>query len=169
MRNALWSLLTVSAAVLALAATAGAGTIGHDHFTSDPYPDSWCGLAGTSVDTVVSNYTTLDDSRESMNVLTTFTVTATGKSLLIRAAGVHTQSAPVDNGDGTYSVIFTSKGQSPTFKVGNGPAIGEDVGLIEFDVTFDDATDDFLSFSVVRVDGQRPPLDDQICAALGSA
>jgi hypothetical protein len=166
MRNAFRSLLTASAAALAIAATAGAGTIGHDHFTSDPYPDSWCGLAGTSVDQVVANYTTLDDSRASMNVLTTFTVTATGRSLLIRSTGVRKAAAPVDNGDGTYSVIFTSAGQSPTFKVSNGPAIGEDVGLIEFDVTFDASTGEFVSFSVVRVAGQRPALDSQICAAL---
>lgn len=168
MRNAFWSLLAASAVALAIAATAGAGTIGHDHFTSDPYPDSWCGLAGTSVDQVVANYTTPDESRTSMNVSTTFTVTATGKTLIIRATGVRKESAPIDNGDGTYTAIFTNAGQSPSFKVGNGPAIGEDVGLIEFAVTFDAATGEFISFSVVRVDGQRLPLDSEICAALSS-
>ena len=44
--------------------------------------------------------------------------------------------------------------------------IGVDVGLIVFDVTFDRATGDFVSFSVVRIAGQRPALDTQICAAL---
>ena len=44
--------------------------------------------------------------------------------------------------------------------------IGLDVGLITFDVTFDNSTGDFVSFSVVRVAGQRPALDSQICAAL---
>jgi hypothetical protein len=33
-------------------------------------------------------------------------------------------------------------------------------------VTFDPATGDFVSFSAVRVNGQRPALDSQICAAL---
>ncbi len=166
MRNTFWSLLGASALVLALAAAASAGAIGHDHFTSDPYADSWCGLAGTSVDRVVANYTTADESRASINVLTTFTVTATGKQLEIRSTGVRLESAPIDNGDGTYSLIFTNAGQSPKFKVPNGPVIGVDVGLIMFDVTFDKATGDFVSFSVVRVAGQRPGLDSQICAAL---
>ena len=57
-------------------------------------------------------------------------------------------------------------GLSPMFKIPNGPVIGVDVGLIMFDVTFDEATGDFVSFSVVRVAGQRPTLDSQICAAL---
>jgi hypothetical protein len=140
--------------------------IGHDHFTSDPYPDSWCGLAGTSVDQVVANFPTANGSRASINVLTTFTVTATGKSLEIRATGVRKEGAPIDNGDGTFSMIFTNAGLSPMFKIPNGPVIGVDVGLIMFDVTFDKATGDFVSFSVVRIAGQRPALDSQICAAL---
>ena len=139
--------------------------IGHDHFTSDPYADGWCGLAGTSVDKVVANYTA-SGSWTSLNVLTTFTVAATGKQLEIRSTGVNTESAPIDNGDGTYSVIFTNAGQSPKFKLANGPVIGLDVGLIQFDVTFDTATGNFISFDVVRAKGQRPALDSAICAAL---
>jgi hypothetical protein len=166
MRKAFWSLLAVSVVALALSAAAVAGGIGHDHFTSDPYPDSWCGLTGTSVDQVVANYTTADEARASINVLTTFTATATGKSLEIRSTGVRKESAPIDNGDGTYSLIFTNAGASPMFKVPNGPVIGVDVGLIVFDVTFDQATGEFVSFAVVRVAGQRPALDSRICAAL---
>jgi hypothetical protein len=166
MGRAFWSLLLASAVALALAAVATAGGIGHDHFTSDPYPDSWCNLAGTSVDQVVANYTTADESRASINVRTTFTATATGKSMEIRSTGVRKEGAPIDNGDGTFSLIFTNAGLSPMFKVPNGPVIGVDVGLIMFDVTFDDVTGDFVSFSVVRVAGQRPALESQICAAL---
>ena len=88
MRNMFWSLLAASALVLALGAAVPAATIGHDHFTSDPYADSWCGLVGTSVDKVVANYTTVDESRASIDVVTTFTVTATGKQLEIHSTGV---------------------------------------------------------------------------------
>jgi hypothetical protein len=154
------------ALVLAVAAAASPGRIGHDHFTSDPYPDSWCGLPGTSVDRVVANFTTADESRASINVLVTFTVTASGKQLLIHETGVRKEGPPIDNGDGTFSLIFTNIGQSAGFKVPNGPVVGLDVGLIMFNVTFDSATGDFISFDVVRVAGQRPPLDDEICAAL---
>lgn len=166
MRNTFWSALMMAALALALAAAVSAGPIGHDHLTSDPYPDSWCGLAGTSVDQVVANYTTADESRSSINVLTTFTVTATGKQMEIRSTGVRKQSTPIDNGDGTSSVIFTNAGQSPKFKLPNGPVIGVDVGLVSFAVTFDNATGDFVSFDVLRIAGQRPALDSQICEAL---
>jgi hypothetical protein len=166
MGNALRSLTAASILALGLVGAASAGTIGHDHFTSDPYADSWCGLAGTSIDKVVANYTTVDESRASINVLTTFTATATRKQLEIRSTGVRKEGAPIDNGNGTYSVIFTNAGLSPKFKVPNGPMIGVDVGLIMFDVTFDKTTGDFIAFSVVRVAGQRPALDSQICAAL---
>lgn len=166
MRKMAWLMVAASALALTLAATASSATIGHDHFTSDPYPDSWCELAGTSVDQVVANYTTADESRASINVLTTFTVAATGKQLEIRTTGVRLESAPIDNGDGTFSLIITNAGQSPKFKVPNGPTIGLDVGLIVFDVTFDDVTGDFVSFEVVRIAGQRLPLNSEVCAAL---
>ncbi|HET7128883.1 MAG TPA: hypothetical protein VFJ93_07400 [Gaiellaceae bacterium] len=160
------ALLAASAVALALVAGSSAATIGHDHFTSDPYADSWCDLEGTSVDQVVANYTTLDESRASINVLTTFTATATGKQLEIRSTGARKEGARVDNGDGTYSMFFTNTGQSPKFKTPNGSVVGLDVGLITFEVTFDVATNDFISFIVVKLAGQRPALGAEICAAL---
>ena len=152
-------------AAIAPAATASPGAIGHDRFTTDPFPDDWCG-PGTSVSRVVANYVTRDESRASINVRTVFTSAASGKSIEIHETGVRKESAPIDNGDGTYSIFFTNTGQSAGFKVPNGPVIGLDVGLIVFDVTFDTATGDFLSFEVAKVAGQREPLDSQICAAL---
>lgn len=155
--------LTIALVALVLAAPAAAAApVGHDHFTSDPYPDEWCGLPGTSVDRVVANST---DGRESINVRTTFTA-ANGKELEIRQTGVRKGGPPIDNGDGTYSEIHTNAGQSPGFKIPNGPVIGNDVGLVTFRVTFDSATGDFVGFEVLKVAGQREPLGDQICAAL---
>jgi hypothetical protein len=159
--------LTVTFAALALAAPASAATIGHDRFTSDPYPDEWCGLAGTSVDRVVANFTAGSDARASINVLTTFTA-VNGKQLEIRSTGVRTESAPVDNGDGTYSLVHTDAGLSPMFKAPNGPVIGNDVGLVTFVLTFDSSTGAFVGFDVVKIAGQRLPLDSQICEALTS-
>ena len=166
MRTTFWSLLAASALAIILSAAASAAVIGHAQLTSDPYPDSWCGLVGTSVDKVVANFTTVDESRASINVATTFTVAATGKQLEIRSTGVRKEDTPIDNGDGTYSLILTNAGQSAGFKLPNGPVVGLDVGLIMFDVTFDTATGDFISFIQLRVAGQRPALDSQICAAL---
>ncbi len=60
----------------------------------------------------------------------------------------------------------TNSGPSPKFKLLNGPVIVIDVGLIEFRLTFDSATDEFLSFEVLREHGQRPPGCAAIVAAL---
>jgi hypothetical protein len=159
---------TVVALVVAAVVTAGASAVppGHDHFTSDPYADMWCGIDGTSVDRVVANYTPLDESRTSLNVTTTFTASASGKSMEIHETGVRKEGPRIDNGDGTYSLVFSNAGQSAGFKLPNGPPIGLDVGLIQFHVTFDAATGDFLSFEVLKVAGQRLPLCDAIVAAL---
>src|SRR5919108_280127 len=114
--------LATPIAALALAAGAGAAQIGHDHFTSDPYADDWCGIDGTSVDHVVANYQ-LDGPRASINVKTTFTATASGKSMEITQTGMRRGTAPVDNGNGTYSITFTNAGQSPGFRLPNGQVI----------------------------------------------
>jgi len=163
----LFGSMPAAAAVAAAASAlpAAPATIGHDHFVSDPYADEWCNIPGTSVDRVVANYTADSEARAAINVRTTFT-TVTGKTMLIVTTGVRRQGSPVDNGDGTYSVIFTNAGQSPTFKLPNGPVIGLDVGLVQFDVTFDSATGDFVGFDVLKIAGQRLPLDSAICAAL---
>lgn len=146
------------------ASNATAAQIGHDHFVSDPYADNWCGIDGTSVDTVVANYT-LDGSRTSLNVKTIFTATASGKSMEIQQTGLRSQSAPVDNGDGTYSITGTAAGQSPRFMLPTGQVI-VDTGLLVGVATFDSATDEFLSFEIVKLAGPRPTACDAIVAAL---
>jgi hypothetical protein len=167
----MWRLIVLAGSIALLAAlalpvsSAGAAQIGHDHFTSDPYPDNWCGIDGTSVDQVVANYTE-DGSRTSLNVTTLFTATTSGKSMEIRQTGLRREGAPIDNGDGTYSVVHTNAGQSPSFKLPNGPVIALDVGLIEGVATFDSTTGDFISFEIVKLAGPRPNACDAIVAAL---
>jgi hypothetical protein len=156
--------IALLAALVLPALSSGATQIGHDHFTSDPYPDGWCGIQGVSVDRVVANYA-LDGSRASINVRTIFTATGSGKSMEIRQTGLRTESAPIDNGDGTYSIVFTNAGQSPGFKLPTGQVI-VDTGLLQGVATFDAATDEFLSFDVVKQAGPRPNACDAIIAAL---
>ena len=140
----------------------------HVNFTSDLYDDGWCGIAGVSVDRVVVQYSedVSGAAIERINVKTLFTATASGKSMEIHQAGARKASAPIDNGDGTYSIILRNTGPSPKFKLPNGPVLVMDVGLVEFRITFDSATDEFLSFEVLRAKGQRPPGCDTIEAAL---
>jgi hypothetical protein len=168
------------AASLVAAAVGGGGAgaappvvNGHDHFVSDPYPDEWCGIAGTSVDTVVAHFAEWADetSLEAINITTVFTSTATGKSIVIKQTGARVGGAAVDNGDGTYSVVSSARGQSPKFKIVNGPVLGVDVGNVSFRLTFDAATGEWLGFEdgfeVLKEAGQRPVVEcDAIVAAL---
>jgi hypothetical protein len=168
-------------AALLVAATVGAGAggaappvvNGHDHFVSDPYPDEWCGIEGTSVDTVVAHFAERADGTtlEAINVSTVFTSAATGKSIIIRQTGARVGGARIDNGDGTYSIVSSSRGQSPSFKIVNGPVLGVDVGYVAFRLTFDAATGEWLGFEdgfeVLKEAGQRPVVEcDAIVAAL---
>jgi hypothetical protein len=159
-----YAVLVASLFAALTAATAGAARIGHDHLTSDPYADQWCGIVGTSVDYVVANYT-LDGPRTSLNVRTIFTATASGKSMEIKQTGLRLESAPVDNGNGTYSIFFTSAGQSPAFRLPTGAVI-IDTGFVESVATFDSATGDFISFDIVKQAGPRPLACNAIVAAL---
>jgi hypothetical protein len=153
----------VAAIAMAVAAGATAAPPGHDHFVSDPYADGWCGIQGTSVDTVVANYTQ-DGSRVSLNVVTLFTATASGKQLEIRQTGLRRESE-TDNPDGSFTIVFTNAGQSPGFKLPNGAEIAVDVGFTEGVATFD-ANGDFVSFFFVKQVGQLPAACPQITAAL---
>ncbi len=152
------------ALLIATASGAFAAQIGHDHFISDPYQDNWCGIDGTSIDNVVANYT-LDGQRQTLRIKTTFTATASRKTMQIQDDGLRITDPPVDNGDGTYSVTFRNSGPSPLIKLPTGPPI-VDTGFFEGRATFDSATDEFLDFQVVKQAGSRPPGCDRIIAAM---
>jgi hypothetical protein len=152
------------ALVAATASSAVAAQVGHDHFVSDPYADNWCGIDGTSVDDVVANYT-LDGTRTTLRVHTTFTATVSGKSMEILNSGLRAQGAPVNNGDGTYSVTFENSGPSPLILLPTGKPV-VDTGFFEGKATFDSSTDDFLDFELVKQAGSRPPGCAQIIPAI---
>jgi len=140
---------------------------GHFSFTTDPYADGWCGIDGTSVDIVKAHYVEDETgaSLENLNLVTTFTSTASGKSMEIHIARVSKADAVVDNGDGTETVFGTNNGVQ-SWKIPNGPVFVRSVGSITFAVTFDAATGDFLSFEVVAEHGQFPPGCELIIEAL---
>jgi hypothetical protein len=146
---------------------------GHDHFVSDPYPDEWCGIEGTSVDTVVAHFMESADgtSLEAINVRTVFTATDSGRAIVVTQTGARVRGPRIDNGDGTYSVTSSARGQSPKFKIVQGPVLGVDVGYVSFRLTFDAATDEWLGFidgfEVLKEAGHRPVVEcDAIVAAL---
>jgi hypothetical protein len=151
-------------------ATATGPTVEHFHFTSDPYPSNICGIDVIGVDTV-SGMFSVSASGASINaaeVTTVLTNPTSGKSITFMSAGVGKQSALIDNGDGTSSIVFTVNGLSPKISELNGPPLdGIDTGSITFVVTFDTATGDFISFNVLSIKGPRPAVGcDLITAAL---
>ena len=164
------SLTATLIAVLAFAAVAMAAppvVNVHVNFTSDPYADNWCGIDGSSVDSVVAHYK--EDAGgafiANLNLTISFTATASGKSMQVHIARVGKATAPIDNGDGTATVLTTTNGVQ-SFKLQNGPLFVRSAGNITFAVTFDAVTGDFISFEVVEEHGQFPPGCDQIVVAL---
>jgi hypothetical protein len=168
------ALATIAAAamlmgLMASSAGATARTVEHFHFTSDPYPSNICGIDVIGVDTV-SGMFSVSASGATINaaeVTTVYTNPTSGKSITFMNAGVARQSAPIDNGDGTSSVVITVNGPSPKISGLNGPPLAVDTGSITFLATFDTATGEFISFDVLSIKGPRPAGGcDQITAAL---
>jgi hypothetical protein len=138
----------------------------HDNFTSDPYPDDWCGIDGTSIDTVHDQYRqdASGASIENVNVSTVFTATASGKSMTIQTSQTSRGSAPTANGDGTFTFIVQNAGIGPKFTFADGTHL-LDRGTIGFAITVD-ANGEFVSFEVLYQHGQRPPGCDTIISEL---
>jgi hypothetical protein len=140
----------------------------HFSFTSDPYAQNWCGIEGTSVDRVVGHFK-LDASGASIDNIQSkslFTATASGESMEIHITGVVKVSAPIDNGDGTFTVIVRNMGARPQFKLPNGPLLVRSAGHGIFGLTFDSSTGEFVSFEVIDLKGPHPAGCDIIVAAL---
>jgi hypothetical protein len=158
--------LTATAPALGLAAAPVINE--HFNFTSDPYVQNWCGIEGTSVDRVVGHFK-LDASGASIENIQSkslFTATASGKSMEIHITGLVKVSAPIDNGDGTFTVIVRNMGSRPQFKLPNGPLLVRSGGQGIFGLTFDSSTGEFISFEVIDVKGPHPAGCDIIVAAL---
>jgi hypothetical protein len=138
----------------------------HDNFTSDPYPDDQCGIAGTSVDMVHDQFKqdASGASIENINIKTLFVATASGKSMTIQTSEVSKTGAPVDNGDGTFTTIVRNAGLSPKFTFQDGTHV-IDVGAVGFEIVRD-ANGEFLSFELLYQHGQRPAGCDTITAEL---
>jgi hypothetical protein len=161
--------LFVALAIPASGAAATVPTVEHFHFTTDPYNTSICGIDVIGVDTVSGNFVLFGSgaSISGGEGTTVLTNPVSGKSITFMNAGVMTESAPIENGDGTFSVVITGNGLSPKISVLNGPPLdGIDTGSITFLLTFD-ANGNFVSFDVLSIKGPRPAVGcDLITAAL---
>jgi len=140
---------------------------GHFRFDSGPYASNLCGLDGTEDDVVVGSFVSFASgfNINPSNAISTFTATASGKTVEFRMAGNVIEQPPVDNGDGTFTQDITVTGTSSIYKLINGPVIVKDIGSITFASTFDSQGNE-VGFSVVKIAGPRPAGCAAIVAAL---
>ena len=135
-----------------------------DHFRvtfSDTFPNSQCGIDGTSVLNVMDEIQVFADgtSKAEARVNQVFTSAATGKSVLFFFAFQFVRAAPIDNGDGTLTFTDTSKGLQEKLKLPNGTILSRDAGLVTVNDTFDATTGDFLGETISPENGPHPDLD----------
>jgi hypothetical protein len=127
----------------------------HAKFTSDPHPQTWCGVVdGTAVDTVVEHFQQDANGNVIDNIRFTsvFTATATGKSIESAGAATTRVNGPIDNGDGTISFVAKLTGLVLKFQIPNGPVLkaanGEPIrsaGVLTTEDIFDAATGDYIT------------------------
>jgi hypothetical protein len=129
---------------------------------SDTFPDSQCGIDGTSVLNVMDEIQVFADgtSKAEARVNQVFTSAATGKSVLLFFAFQFVRAGPaIDNGDGTITFTDTSKGLQEKLKLPNGTILSRDAGLVTVNDTFDATTGDFLGETISPENGPHPDLD----------
>jgi hypothetical protein len=169
------ALATIAAALVLMGLTASSAAaappfIEHTHFTSEPFTDNICGIDVIGVVTVSGFFLEFASGASvgGGEATTVLTNPESGKSITFKNAGVSLASAPIDNGDGTSSVVVTVNGLSPKISELNGPPLdGIDTGSITLLVTFDTATGEFISADVLNIRGPRPAVGcDLIVAAL---
>jgi hypothetical protein len=158
-------LLLALAAVSALSAIAVVPALGvtdrpviNDliHFADPPGPlDTWCGsVEGRYSDAGVEHY--MQDASgnfiDTLRVTSVFTAESTGKSLESNGTGTARSVGPIDNGDGTISLVTHFTGLTLQFRIPNGPVLKDANGkpilgageLTTTDV-FDAATGDYIT------------------------
>jgi hypothetical protein len=170
-RSLLAALVLAGAAALgAFTSNAGAAAPvdqGQFRFDSGPYASNLCGIEGTEDDIVVGSFVSFASgfNINPANAISTFTATASGKTVEFRMAGNVIYQPPVANPDGTFTQYITVTGTSSIYKLLKGPVIVTDIGSITFASHFDSQGND-LGFDVVKVAGPRPAGCDAIVAAL---
>ena len=158
MRNRLFA-AAVAAAAVALAAPAS-GVAGPPDVTTEP--GDFCGIAGTWITRITNERETNSPSGATVEHFSgsfRFVSDATGKWIEFDATGMTKfNSTPVDNGDGTYSLVFVHSGSGIRIRTSDGGLSGPNYGAghsIVQDV-FDSATGEYITTIETRY-GNRPP------------
>jgi hypothetical protein len=135
------------------AATGPPVVSGHGSF--GPFPDNQCGIDGTTVISI-SGVTKIDATGATLqhgDVKGTFTSSATGKSIDFHSSETEKTTAPVDNGDGTYSFLLHGSGLIDKVSVPNGPPLDVIAGERDILFTVDAATGEYISLQWLHTGG----------------
>ena len=142
--------------------TGAAPLVNRFHGTfSDSFPDTVCGIDGTTVVSGMDNIQEFADGtfKDEFRQNYVFTSAANGKSVLLFIAQQFIGTGPIDNGDGTITFVSTFKGLPEKVKIPNGPVLLRDAGFVSFNDTFDATTGDFLGETISPENGPHPDLD----------
>ncbi len=180
MRGLCLHLFVVAAAAatafLALGASSAAAApiVDHSHVAStDTYSDNRCGLDVSVVESFMVNTQVFNDTIK-LEITDTQLITskATGKSVQQFSAEQQTNILqPIDNGDGTTSLLFKFTGLEQRLKIPNGAVLARDAGPITFTLTFD-ASGNFLSIASSNEKGPHPFADsgfELVCDVMAPA
>jgi len=134
---------------------------------SDSGTFSICGL-DLNYDFSASGVAIVKSSGVSLNAgefTSIWTNPATGKAIMIHGALMQTNGAPIDNGDGTISIIQSASG-TYIVKATNGAPISLSAGTGAVRVTLNATTGELVSLEFLGVAGPHGPSADDSCDTL---
>jgi hypothetical protein len=144
-----------------------AGSTMVDHFTDGPFPDTTCGVSGTT--TVHGTSIVREGSDGTFFQAGTFWAVFTadnGKSITVFATGPVKQTSPpvIDEQAGTVTLLITVVGLPEKLSITHGRTLSRDAGTVTFTNVFEysgdpnDPVGDFISSDIYSVHGPHPDL-----------
>jgi hypothetical protein len=162
------ALILAGALTLTIAASSGASAaapIVNEHSSAtETFPDTVCGIQGTTTVSTVDNFKLYADNTflDTAVFHTVFTAD-NGKSVMIFAAVQTSGPAdPIQNADGTVTFVTTYKGLPEKLSIPGGPTLSLDAGTATIATTLlplPNGDFQFVSMTVTGEHGPHPDLD----------
>ena len=157
-----FALVLAGALALTMAASSGAFAATplvneHNQFT-ETFPDQLCGIPGITTVSAVDNFKLYADGTflDTSKFQGVFTAADSGKSIMIFSAGQTAgMDEPIQNPDGTVTVIDTFKGLPEKLSIPGGPTLSRDAGVVTVTTTLRPLGDDEFEFVYQTVSGEQ--------------